>query len=402
MMSPSFRETLKKIPFVYGLGMRYRTWEQERIIQSEQAFYERTAEQARLSKDFSLSKVKVELTTRLAARGLTVQAKAKGNLHIVYASRPGPWDAEALVPALSAFGNVTTYFSTERGYSPHNEDAWHAERSQMSSDFVQFIKELHAKKPIDLLLTYFSGYEVQASAVEAINNLGVLTATFHLDDRLSFRGHKFCGDWTGPAAVCRAYDLNLTQAPESLVKYRAENSISYLWPLAADHHRYYPRETEFKYDVSFLGSAHGYRRPLIEYLQKQGINVATFGSGWPGGFVDAERIPEIFSASRINLNFGDISYSRYQCCKCRDFEIPMTGALMLSTHNPHLALYYELDKEVFTFKNKEHCVEQIRRLLADEELCDRARESVLKTAQSKHTWEMRVSELLNLCGLLSR
>jgi len=396
----SVRTALKKIPLTNFLGMRYRTWQQERLIQSEQAFYEQAAERARLSKDFSQREVKEELSTRLMQRGLVLKPRPKGDLHILYASRPGPWDAEALLPALSVFGDVSTYFSTERGYAPENEASWGSERERMGRDFVAFVKEAHARKPIDLLLTYFSGYDVQAFAIKEIGSLGVLTATFHLDDRLSFRGGRIRGDWTGPAAVCRAYDLNLTQAPESLVKYRVEEGISYLWPLAADHHRYYPRETEFKYDVSFVGSAHGYRKPMIQYLQKRGINVATFGKGWPNGFISASHIPEVFSASRINLSFDDISYSRYQCCKCRDFEIPMTGALMLSTHNPHLGLYFELGKEVFTFNTKEQCVDQIHRLLADEELCHEARRSVLKTARRQHSWEDRVAELLNVCGLL--
>lgn len=103
---------------------------------------------------------------------------------------------------------------------------------------------------------------------------------------------------------------------------------------------------------------------------------------------------------RINSDFGNIGYTNYQCGKCRDFEIPMSGGLMLTTHNEHLADYFELDRDIFTFKGKEECLKQIHRLLIDEALCETARKSARERALKEHTWEHRIKSLLQVVGYM--
>jgi spore maturation protein CgeB len=156
-----------------------------------------------------------------------------------------------------------------------------------------------------------------------------------------------------------------------------------------------------RYSVSIVGTAYGNRISLVHYLKKQGIAVETFGAGWPGGFLPADRFQEIYCASQVNLNFDDIGFTHYQCGKIRDFEIPMCGALMLCTHNDHLKNYFELDLEIFTFRTPDECLRQVRRLLLDEDLCKTARVKSRERALREHTWEKRVGFLLTLIGLSS-
>lgn len=173
-----------------------------------------------------------------------------------------------------------------------------------------------------------------------------------------------------------------------------------LWPLAANQDIFYPRDIPFKYDVSFIGSAHGNRKAFIAHLRKNGVKVETFGEGWPNGFIPNEMVPEVFSGSRINLNFGDIGYTDYQCGKCRDFEIPMSGGLMLTTHNEGLKEFFELNKDIFTFNTKEEALKKIHLLLSDEALCERARRTAREKALAAHTWAKRVEALLKVVGFL--
>lgn len=398
-LNERLREELKKIPPIYWLGTKYRCFEQSRRIEKEQLYYEKKAEGIGLSMDFTIEEIKCQLKEKLLKRNIYPKQKSKEELHIVYASRPVPWDSHNIVPALRKFAVVTTYFFTEYGFDD-TKHGWLDVRKQMNNHFFNFIKQLHEKRPVDLILTYLSGYQIGTLTIEKLNAMGIVTSTFHLDDRLSFKGKFEGGRWTGPIAVCKAYDLNLTHAPESLVKYRVEGGAVMLWPLAANQDFFYSRNVPFRYDVSFMGSAHGFRKPFIDYLRKNGVKVETFGAGWSNGFIPDEKVPEIFSSSRINLNFGDIAYTNYQCGKCRDFEIPMSGGLMLTTHNKHLSNYFELDRDIFTFKNKEECLSQIRRLLSDDALCDKARKSARERALKMHTWEHRVRTLLQVMGFL--
>ena len=397
MVTNRIKDKLKEMPLICQIGEKYRCLEQTMQIEQEQSYYERRADEFGLSVDSAIEKTKNQLRKKLAERNIFPRPKSKEDLHIVYASCPIPWDAQHIAPVLNKFGNVTTYYYSKFGFSP-DEANWLNVRNKMNDHFLGFLSHLHKEKPIDLVLTYFSGYRIDCNTIERINDMGIVTVAFHLDDRLSFRGGFEGGRWTGPVDVCKSYDLSLTQAPESLVKYLVEGANVMLWPLAANQELYYPRNIPFRYDVSFVGSAHGNRKAFINYLNKNGIRVETFGAGWLNGFIPNERVPEIFSCSKINLNFGDIGYTSYQCGKCRDFEIPMSGGLMLTTYNPHLANYFEIDNEIFTFRNKEECVRQIRRLLSDSRLCDRARKEARAKALKEHTWEHRIKSLLHVFG----
>jgi hypothetical protein len=393
------KDTLKKFPVIYKLGTKYRYIQQSSRIKREQAYYERKASSLCISGNVTEKAIISQIREKLAQRNIRTRAKDKDSLNIIYATGPCPWDLKNIAPAIRKYGNLTVYNCVKYGFDCNKPD-WLWERDKLNGHFLKFIKTMHEENSIDIVLTYLSGSHLYSETIDSINNMGIVTVSFHLDDRLSFRGEIEGGRWTGPADVCKAYDLNLTQAPESLIKYYAEGGNALLWPLAANQELYYPRKIPFKHDVSFLGSAHGNRKPFIAYLRKNGINVETFGKGWSNGFIPDEKVPEIFSSSRINLNFGDIAFTNYQCGKCRDFEIPMSGGLMLTTHNPHLANYFELDKEIFTFKNKEECVSQIHRLLSNPKLCEIARQKARERAFNEHTWEHRVESLLRTIGYL--
>jgi len=387
-------------PAVYWAYGRYRRWQQSRQIEREQAEYEARARQMGLARDWLVEEVHERLHKLLALRGIYPAPKTKDQLHVVYASGHSPWDVISIVPSLARFAKVTTFLLSEHGFNAQSPD-WVQIRDEMNVRFIDFVARLHSERPVDVILTYYSGHHVSPQTIEKINAMGIVTAAFHLDDRLYFRGERLGGRWRGPAAVARAYDLNLTQAPESLVKYRVESGIPMLWPLAANPDLCYPHNVPFRYDVSFVGTAYGNRISTIRYLRRHGINVATFGQGWETGFLPADQFQEIYCASRINLNFDDIGFTSYQCGKVRDFEIPMCGALMLSTHNGHLEDYFNIGSEVFTFKNIRECLEQVHRLLADADLCQLARQQARERALKEHTWEERIRMLLQVIGFVS-
>ncbi len=387
-------------PVVYSAIGQYYRWIQSRQIEREQAEYELRAAGMGLVRDWSVDEVRERIIKRLALRNISPGPKVKEQLHVVYASGHSHWDIKNIVPSLARFAEVTTYLLSEHGFNAQSAN-WINIREEMNSRFVDYIARLHKERPVDLILTYYSGHHVSPQTVEKINAMGIVTAAFHLDDRLYFRGEKLGGRWRGPAAVAQAYDLNLTQAPESLIKYRVEGGIPMFWPLAANPDLCYPRNGPFRYDVSFVGSAYGNRISTIRYLKRHGINVATFGQGWKSGFLPADHFQEIYCASRINLNFDDIGFTRYQCGKIRDFEVPMCGALMLCTHNEHLKDFFDLESEIFTFRNPQESILQIRRLLADEGLCERARALARKRALNEHTWEERMKMLLQVIGFVS-
>lgn len=320
-------------------------------------------------------------------------AKKKGELHIVYASFPSIWEEINIPSALEEFGCLSCYFTRDRGIDIANRSA---ARRAIDTDFPAWVSQLHERHPVDLVVTYFSGAEISAGAVERVKELGIPIATFHWDDRLHFFGRKIGNQWSGPAAVCKNYDLNLTNSPDSLFKYKAAGALAIFWPEAANPRHFAPRkEQSFDYEVSFIGARYGVRERLVSYLRANGVKVATFGPGWPDGLLTDDEMLSVYHRSRINLGFGYVGFSKYQCLKGRDFEVPSCGVVYLTSDNPDLHRVFEIGSEIVTYKDFQDCLEKIRQLLDAPELCDRLRTNSRQRVLAEHTWAHRFDSLFD-------
>lgn len=338
--------------------------------------------------------VLLDFQRKLKERGINwPPEKMKGELHLVYASFPSIWEESNIPPALEEFGRLSCYFTRDRGIDISDRSE---ARKAIDSDFPVWVSWLHERDPIDLVVTYFSGAEISAETVERIKKLSLPIITFHWDDRLHFFGRRIQDQWSGPVSVCKNYDLNLTNSPDSLFKYKAEGSLALFWPEAANPKHFAPdNEQCFYYDVSFIGARYGIREKLVNYLRRNGIRVAAFGPGWPDGTLDDEAMLSVYHRSKINLGFGYIGFSKYQCLKGRDFEVPSCGAVYLTSDNPDLHRVFEVGSEIVTYKNFADCLEKIRLLLQDPCLCNRLRSNSRKRILAEHTWAHRFDALLS-------
>lgn len=389
----SFKKKIKKIPGAERIWSTYNALRQSRIIEKEEKLYcNRAIEMGISLQEPSVAEVYIELVERLNKRGIQWPPKPVGRpLHILYASFPGRWERHNIPPQLGKLGDVTCYFVYERGIA---SDERLSMRRFIDMDFPSFMTKLHSEKPVDMVLSYFSGAEILPETIEKIKAMGIPTFSFHWDDRLYFHGRKIGNQWSGPVSVCNAYDLNLTNAPESLIKYRVEGALAIFWPEAANPEHFYPQELPFKYDVTFIGAKYGKRAKFIDNLRKNNINVAAFGPGWEGGQIPENEMVSVYAQSRINLGFGYIGFSDYQCLKGRDFEVPSCGVLYLTTHNNALERVYDIGNEIVTYNSAEDCVSKIKVLLADPDRCEKIRRNARAAIVNRHTWLHRIQSLI--------
>jgi hypothetical protein len=338
----------------------------------------------------------IRLRKRLAGRGIEIRETPRP--HVVYATRPSNWEPHNIPPELEKVARLTPYYYSARGFDDTSSD-WLSRRGGMDADLVSFIRELHAREPVDLLLAYMSGWQVSPETIRAICDMGIITAAYHWDDKLSFRGEMAGGRWSGPAAVAAAYDANLTNAPSSLVKYEVEGGIAFFWPEGANPEQFRALGLPYEYDVSFVGACYGFRPVLIDYLRRNGIDAAAFGPGWPSGAISESSMVELYAKSRINVGFGGIGYSRAATClKGRDFEVPMSGALYLTSSNPELDLVFEVGREIATYRDADDCLKQIRSLLAVPERAEAMRVAARNRCVADHTWARRFEQLFEWIG----
>ena len=395
----SVKSRLKKIFWLYRQVYFWRRRQQDREIQDEQNRCERKARERGILVGEEPAKAVFErLQRRLAARGAAWPPHPHGRpLHIVYASVPGGWERHNIPPELERLGKVSCFFLDQQGIELGA--GWGAVRREVDRRLPSFMKSLHAQSPVDLFLSYLSGSQISPSTIEQVAGMGIPLFSFHLDDRRSFYGRRYDGQWSGPAAVCRAYDLNLTNAPASLVKYRVEGGDVLFWPEGANPDFFRPLDLPFLYDVSFCGERYGVRPILVESLRRRGLRISCFGRGWENGYQGAEDLVKIINQSRINLGMGYVNESGDQCLKGRDFEIPACGAVYLTSENADLRRVYRVGVEIETYRDFDDCAVKIKALLADESRCDAYRRASRTAVLERHTWKGRVDQLISCQGV---
>jgi spore maturation protein CgeB len=372
---------------------------QERRIYQELKYYRHLAQKEQIPYELDEFTLRERLRQRLSLRNIL--AKQRANLHIVYATPLGNWEKHNIPASLEHFGTLTTFYLKEHSFDDKAND-WLATRHELDRSLLQFVVETHARQPVDILLSYLSGWHIAPETINAINQMGIATCAFWWDDRLSFHGEMKGGRCTGAASLAPAYDLNLTNASDSIVKYLVEGGLAMFWPEAANPEHFRPLERRFEYDVSFIGACYGQRPLYINYLRKHGIKVEVFGPGWPNGSVSEDQMVEIYNRSRINLGFSGIGYSmKEMCLKGRDFEVPMAGALYLTGEQPDLHRVYKVGEEVVTYQGKSDCLAKIRYLLDHEDESTSIRVAARQRCLTDHTWERRFSALLKMVNLLS-
>jgi len=170
---------------------------------------------------------------------------------------------------------------------------------------------------------------------------------------------------------------------------------SYLYQFAANHYLYRNFNLEKIYDVVFIGQNFGNREEYIKHLISNGVKVLTYGNGWANGRVTQSEMIDIFNKSKIVLNFSS-SYANpdLKFLKGRIFEIPSTGAFLLTEICDELEMFFTIGEDLDCFKDKNELLEKVQLYLYDFSL----REKIAKKGESKvinkYTIENQLLDLL--------
>jgi spore maturation protein CgeB len=198
--------------------------------------------------------------------------------------------------------------------------------------------------------------------------------------------------------------------------------------LASNHFLFEKTNAPKKYDVSFVGMKHPYRKWLIDRLEREGARVQVRGTGWSGerikgshfrkGRVPVEELVEIINASRINLNLTnetswDARYllsspravwntlrsrKSFAPVNLRIFEINACGGFQLVPYMEGLEKRYAIGEELVIYQSPEQLVERVRYYLQHEE----EREAIAARGHARtlrdHTMAARFEELFERVG----
>jgi spore maturation protein CgeB len=315
-----------------------------------------------------------------------------------------------------------------------------------SNELISVFNKEHSDKPFDLFFSYLTDHDVDEGAIQIIKKTGVPMANFSCNNTHQFYHVK---------KIYPYFDYNLHSEKNADIKFRSIGANPVWFPMAANPNNYYPTKGDFKYDVSFIGAAYAKRAYYVYHLVNNGIALDCFGPNWlinepysslkkikkEGNrikwllqslftisassrqnrsfdiynydlLINARRLNSermhypcsddelinIVNHSKINLGFLEVySESSYhtvqQHLHLREFEIPMCGGLYITNYSDELAEFYEIDKEIITFKNEHELLEKVKHYLTHEVEAEKVRKAAHIRAMKCHTYQVRLTRL---------
>ncbi len=176
---------------------------------------------------------------------------------------------------------------------------------------------------------------------------------------------------------------------------------------------------KYKYNVSFVGGISGYRKWLINKLEKAGMKIECFGVGWGNGRINFNEMVDIFKNSKINLNISnsmshDIRYifsslrsikeflkskKRIEQIKARNFEIPAFGGFQLTNYVPCLEDYFDIGREVAVYISFDDLILQINYYLNNDEERKKIMINGYKSSCKEHTYFHKLKKIFKELGI---
>jgi spore maturation protein CgeB len=119
----------------------------------------------------------------------------------------------------------------------------------------------------------------------------------------------------------------------------------------------------------------------------------------------ANDVASVFAEHDVCLNFSNVwSDGRpgsrlVPHIRLRDFEAPMSRACYLTGHSDEITEFYDVGREVDTYRSPDELVDKTRFYLGNSEAAERLRECGYRRALRDHTWRSRFEDLFRKIGL---
>jgi len=229
---------------------------------------------------------------------------------------------------------------------------------------------------------FIAPYEPWQQIVEETNSGRTKTFNWFCDDTWRFD--------TFSSRICHFFNVCSTPDPKYIRKYKAagyDNAILGLWHANSD---FYPK-VEFKnkdIDISFIGAPTPSRTEIFENIDVPVENI--FG-------VSMEELFSAHSRSKIGINFSTNDNDQFQQTeiKQRIFEIAAGQGLLLTQHHDGIENFFEIDKEIFTFRDTEELSEKSKVLLKNPQLVESTAAAGHKRFLAEHDSKVRLASLLS-------
>jgi spore maturation protein CgeB len=359
------------------------------------------AQRLRTPVDVSISHARGMVAARMASAGVTGLQHLNRPPTLFLVGTEYEQERAGFIQGLSKWGPVVPLQTAEGRYGlrPSVGTFDRATIEENSRQLIEQVDAARLQRPIDLLIGTMVAQYVSASALQHVRTKGIPVLNIAMDDRLSDHWGTHGGVRLGAIGLAHAVDLVLQTTAEYVPRYLIEGCPAVFWPFGSDPDWFRP-SSDKRYDVCFVGNNYGWRSELIRQIEASGVQVQSYGRGFPNGHINAEGVARVLGESRIVLGVGTVAHSkRIVTLKLRDFDGPMSGSLYVTTDNPDLHGLFAVGTEIVTYSSPRHCVRLLEYYLQHDEEREAIAAAGRRRAVRDHTWERRVGEALELIGL---
>ncbi len=339
-----------------------------------------------------------EVRQKLGARG--APHPTREDCHTLIMTLTDSW-GQGMVCELEAFGPVTVFDWWKAGFVGWGP-AFQRKVPELNERFFEFVRNTHARRPIDWVLITCNGAIILRSTIRRIKeDLGVPIVNQWLDCVHTFElGQGPHGQDLGQCDIAPDFDLVCTSSRTACSWYRAVGATPLFLPEGFSPTLTPRLERPKTADVAFVGACYGQRPDYVAALRKAGLRVVVAGSGWGrGSIVPRDDMGEFLASARMVLGIGGVGYSmQLTTLKGRDFEVPGAGCTYLTTFNGDLADLFHVGKEILCYQSIDEMVDISRRVVRYPEYREVIAACAYEKSMASHRWRHRFEAIFKVLG----
>lgn len=329
-----------------------------------------------------------------------------GRLKVFWIGTSLNQDNSGFLQSLKEIAEVTVFYNHEGSYGLWNKNGsaliYDKEVVEMNDISLKLqIESTLNSCGIDIVLGQMWAGRLSKNILKWVRSKGIPVINVSMDDRLPEHWGYAKDVRLGSVGLAENLDLVLTTSSETCIWYSTEGCPAIYWPLASDPKLFCKKNSiERDIDVLFIGNRYGIRSKIVKKLISSGINVTTYGQGWPNGSANFEESISLSNRAKIILGIGTVGHcSNLFTMKLRDFDAPMSGALYITHRNADLTSLFIEGEEIEFYLTVEELIYKIKFYLNNQELLKSIALNGQKKAIENYTWNKRLVDTFIKIGL---
>jgi hypothetical protein len=327
-------------------------------------------------------------------------------------------------------------------------------RARITQEILDEVRAAHRQRAVGLFLSYFYNAHFDPAAFDELHGLGIPTVNFYCNSMYQF-------ELVAAIAARVRFAWHAEKPARPLYQKVGANPVWVQMGADPEVYRPLPGVAR-QARACFVGQRYADRDRLLGGLVARDVPVHVYGSGWrtapgpapargpragsasaylavvlqnlrhqglAGGLARSVRqwayrrgsrrfhgllagavqgyaadVSRTFAAYDVVLNFSNVwadgrpGSDLIPHVRLRDFEAPMCRACYLTGHTEEIAEFYDLGKEIDTYRTADELVDKARYYLSQPAAAERLREAGYRRARRDHTWARRFDQLLRAVG----